>query len=133
MSFTAPTGINFRTVPDIPVASLRQSLDAITEFLKSRDVHGYVLHFDDWWRRDAKPVSQGALFWENYIDRYRDHAAAEAQPKLGKIEMGIGGAEMEWYKSPCASVPRLHDSGLGESLEEHGNTDQGDQECADHG
>ncbi|HKP94331.1 MAG TPA: hypothetical protein VJ385_01120 [Fibrobacteria bacterium] len=98
MAFTAPAGTNFRTASGITIASLRQSLEAIADFIKSRDVYGYLLRYDDWWQHDGEPVPKGKLSWEAFADRYGNEAAITASmPKRDKVRVGICGPGMEWY------------------------------------
>jgi hypothetical protein len=98
MPFTAPSGTNFRTVSEITLASLRQSLEVIAEFIKSRDTYGYLLRFDDWWQHDGEPMPKGKLSWEAFADRYETEAAiAASMPKRDGVRVGICGPGMEWY------------------------------------
>jgi hypothetical protein len=98
MPFNAPAGTNFRTHPDITIASLRQALEAIAEFIKSRDAYGYLLRFDDWWQHDGEQMPKGKLSWEAFADRYADEAALIASmPKRHEVRVGICGPGMEWY------------------------------------
>lgn len=98
MPFTAPSGTNFRTVSAIPITSLRQSLEAIAEFIKSRDTYGYLLRFDDWWQHDGEQMPKGKLSWEAFADRYESEAAiAASMPKRNEVRVGICGPGMEWY------------------------------------
>jgi hypothetical protein len=98
MSFTAPSGTNFRTAPDLTLASLRQALEAIAEFIKSRDTYGYLLRFDDWWEHNGEQMPKGKLSWEAFSDRYENEAAiAASMPKRHEVRVGICGPGMEWY------------------------------------
>ena len=98
MPFAAPEGTNFRTLSDITIPSLRQSLEAIAEFIKSRDTYGYLLRFDDWWQHDGEPMPKGKLSWEAFADRYENEAAiAASMPKRQQVRVGICGPGMEWY------------------------------------
>lgn len=98
MPFTAPTGTNFRTDTDITIALLRQSLEAIAAFIKSRDAHGYLLRYDDWWQHDGLPMPKGKLSWEAFADRYENEAAiAASMPKRHEVRVGICGPGMDWY------------------------------------
>lgn len=98
MPFSAPAGINFRTDSGITIAQLRQSLEAIAEFIKSRDTFGYLLRFDDWWQHDGGQTPKGKLSWEAFADRYGNEAAIVASmPKRHDVRVGICGPGMEWY------------------------------------
>jgi hypothetical protein len=98
MPFSAPAGTNFRNVSNITIASLKQSLEAIAEFIKSRDTYGYLLRFDDWWQQAGEPMPKGKLSWEAFADRYEDDAAiAASMPKRDGVRVGICGPGMEWY------------------------------------
>lgn len=98
MPFTAPVGTNFRTVSEITIPSLRQSLGAIAEFIKSRDTYGYLLRFDDWWQHNGEQMPKGKLSWEAFADRYENEAAiAASMPKRHEVRVGICGPGMEWY------------------------------------
>ncbi|GEM_PF-4959768 len=98
MPFIAPSGTNFRTAPDISIPSLRQTLEAIADFIKSRDTYGYLLRFDDWWQHDGNQMPKGKLSWEAFADRYENEAAITASmPKRDGVKVGICGPGMEWY------------------------------------
>ncbi|MDB5102506.1 MAG: hypothetical protein JWP91_195 [Fibrobacteres bacterium] len=98
MAFSAPTGTNFRTESGITIPLLRQSLEAIAEFIKSRDTYGYLLRFDDWMQHDGALMPKGKLSWEAFADRYQDEAAiAASMPKRDEVRVGICGPGMEWY------------------------------------
>lgn len=104
MPFTAPAGTNFRIVPDITLASLRQALEAISEFIRSRDIYGYLLRFDDWWQHDGEQMPKGKLSWEAFSDRFENEAAiAASMPKRDGVRVGICGPGMEWYLRYFAS------------------------------
>ncbi len=98
MPFSAPAGINFRTDSGITLASLRQSLEAIAGFIKSRDTYGYLLRFDDWWQHNGGQTPKGKLSWEAFADRYEnEEAIAASMPKREAVRVGICGPGMEWY------------------------------------
>jgi hypothetical protein len=98
MPFSAPAGINFRTDSEITIPYLRQSLEAIAGFIKSRDTYGYLLRFDDWWQHNGGQTPKGKLSWEAFADRYADDAAiVSSMPKREKVRVGICGPGMEWY------------------------------------
>ncbi|MEO6097039.1 MAG: hypothetical protein ABIW76_15705, partial [Fibrobacteria bacterium] len=80
------------------MGSLRQSLDVVAEFIKSRDTYGYLLRFDDWWQHNGEPMPKGKLSWEAFADRYADEdAVAASMPKRHEVRVGICGPGMEWY------------------------------------
>ena len=90
--------MNFRIVSVITTESLRQILQAIAEFIKSRDTYGYLLRFDDWWEHNGGQTPKGKLSWEAFADRYGDEIAiAESMPKRHDVRVGICGPGMEWY------------------------------------
>jgi hypothetical protein len=98
MPFSAPAGTNFRTEPETTIALLRQSLEAIAEFIKSRDTSGYLLRFDDWWQHNGGQTPKGKLSWEAFADRYENEAAiAASMPKRNDVRVGMCGPGMEWY------------------------------------
>ena len=75
MPFSAPAGINFRTDSGITLASLRQSLEAIAGFIKSRDTYGYLPddfpHAHDNYRRSLSLPIYSAMS-EPDVDRVVD-------------------------------------------------------------
>jgi hypothetical protein len=98
MPFSAPSGTNFRSVSNITIASLQQSLEAIAAFIKARDGYGYLLRFDDWWQQAGEPMPKGKLSWEAFASRYADkEAIAASMPKRDGVRVGICGPGMEWY------------------------------------